>query len=960
MNKLWLALASFTLMLSCNVQVDLPEYYHAPFLQTDLSSMDSVLLDMNANDKIGQLLFYMPDSETDEQSLYTLAERGQFTGIQLSARLLPDYLRILRHLQELSSIPLLNATSENVSLNNQFAELLPYPTATTITARGEDTTRAYLEEKFLREARHLGINLCFNPFMGPLGAEMPVYSRQFYDHLPEQQQVAGQQKIQQFQDTGLMIAADAFRDFYYIENDSTHYVDSLLLPMRQLVESGLSGLVIDPMVFQQDSLETLPPQFLRRYLKEKLDFDGLIMAQWDTEVPFELLAYAGVDIFMVKDSVAERHAHIRQYVENETFTERELNLRVRKVLLAKQWLGERAMPESTWALANMQDKKDEFWLKQLHEESITLLQNPDVLPFSDTYKQNFRLLRVGNEELWQFQYYFSKYASFSESVARRDSAGALKPLRAERFRRARLIVHLEDEQLQAQRDTAFIQSVNAMAAKTPTVVINYGSPHELADFDSTVAIVQLYEHNKTTEALSAQLLFGAFAPSGQLPLAVKDRWVFGAGIQDIAVHRLKFTEPEEVGMAPYRLVALDALARKAIREGATPGCQVLVAKNGKIVYSKTFGTHDIDKKQLVQKNDLYDLASITKVAATGLATMQLYDQGKIKLKQRLQQHLPLDKTSPIRNLNLQQLLTHQSGLQSNMPIAPYIMYKDTSDARCNDYFCRMPDATHQVAVADSFYLDQRWQDSIWQEVFTLQPRRNKRYLYSDVNFNLLQKVIETKTGQALNDYLNLKFYYPLNLRHCTYQPLKNHKAEDIVPTAKDEYWRKQLLRGYVHDESAALLGGVGGNAGLFSNAEDLAVLFQMLLNGGSYGGKQYVSPETVRLFTSEHGRSGRGLGFDVQGSGTRSCSRYASAATYGHTGFTGTCVWVDPKEDLIFIFLSNRINPSVKNRKLFRESIRRKMHDVVYEALDSFKGTPASELDEPIVLEANAGNSSGE
>ena len=241
---------------------------------------------------------------------------------------------------------------------------------------------------------------------------------------------------------------------------------------------------------------------------------------------------------------------------------------------------------------------------------------------------------------------------------------------------------------------------------------------------------------------------------------------------------------------------------------------------------------------------------------------------------------------------------------------------------------------------------------MWQKIYQMRPFNNKRYRYSDVNFNLLQKIVEAKSNITIDEYVKLNFYYPLNLEHITYKPLEVFDVNEIVPTAQDA-WRKQLLQGYVHDESAALLGGVGGNAGLFANSEDLAVIFQMLLNGGSYGGKEFLKPETIRKFTSQQAGSLRGLGFDVQTlSGTRSCSTKASASTFGHTGFTGTCVWVDPETELIYIFLSNRIHPNVNNRTLFNEGTRTRIQSLVYDALDTYPANNNKKA-EPEIMRAD-------
>ena len=262
---------------------------------------------------------------------------------------------------------------------------------------------------------------------------------------------------------------------------------------------------------------------------------------------------------------------------------------------------------------------------------------------------------------------------------------------------------------------------------------------------------------------------------------------------------------------------------------------------------------------------------------------------------------------------------------------------------CNQYFCTELKEEYNIQIANQMYFNRNWVDSLWNNVESLTPKRRGRFRYSDVNFNLIQRFVEQKTNQPLNDYLENNFYKSLNLRRTAYRPLERFDATHIAPTEKDDRWRKQLLRGHVHDESASLLGGVAGSSGLFSNANDLGVLFQMLLNGGDYGEQKYVKESTIQKFTTANYGNHRGLGFVVKGRrGANSLSSSASRKTYGHSGFTGTCVWVDPDNDLIYVFLSNRIHPNKANTKLYRNQVRRRIHDVIYKALDTYEPEKSS------------------
>lgn len=277
-------------------------------------------------------------------------------------------------------------------------------------------------------------------------------------------------------------------------------------------------------------------------------------------------------------------------------------------------------------------------------------------------------------------------------------------------------------------------------------------------------------------------------------------------------------------------------------------------------------------------------------------------------------------------------------LQANMPIARYYNNKDSIVDDCNQFFCKNENDEYSIKIVDEMFFNRKWVDSIWFTIDHLKVKRRGRYKYSDVNFNLIQRVLEKKTNQPLDEFLENNFYKSLNLRRTAYRPLEKFKSKHIVPTEKDNRWRGKLLRGYVHDESASLLGGVAGNAGLFSNTNDLGIMFQMMLNGGVYGEQRYLDQKTIKQFTSANYGNHRGLGFAVKGRrGANSISSSATKRTYGHTGFSGTCVWVDPENELIFIFLSNRIHPRKANTKLYRNQVRRRIHDVIYKSLDTYK-----------------------
>jgi CubicO group peptidase (beta-lactamase class C family) len=386
-------------------------------------------------------------------------------------------------------------------------------------------------------------------------------------------------------------------------------------------------------------------------------------------------------------------------------------------------------------------------------------------------------------------------------------------------------------------------------------------------------------------------------------------------------------------------VGIDAIVHTAIDKKAFPACQVVVAYRGDVLYSKAFGHHTYAKEApAVRKDDLYDLASLTKVSATTLMAMHLHHKGILDLHKPIGRYLDLPDRSRMAGIPVSRLLTHQSGLRANFPIVSYVRSKKKTKVDCRSIYCDQEKDDFSIAITDKLFFSEKHRAILEDKIRHYDPRYGKRYRYSDLNFFLLQKILENLSGQSLDQWVDEHLRGELGLRNLTFRPNERFPLSRLVPTEKDKKWRKQLVHGYVHDEAASLFGGVSGHAGLFANAEDLAALFQLVLNEGTYGRSTLFGPPTARLFSEPYGNSHRGLGFDKPSfANTSSRSSRISEQGFGHTGFTGTCVWVDPEKELVFVFLSNRIHPDKKNRKLQELRIRKRIHDVVYQALGSLE-----------------------
>ncbi|UOE49767.1 serine hydrolase [Mucilaginibacter sp. SMC90] len=487
-----------------------------------------------------------------------------------------------------------------------------------------------------------------------------------------------------------------------------------------------------------------------------------------------------------------------------------------------------------------------------------------------------------------------------------------------------VIVQVNDADLNNQDLVDFI-STNQKSKNV--IVAAFGNGSMLSKLDVVTAPVIWTERLSAVSAMySAEAIFGGVGISQKLTKNYSAVYKTGMGfITDKT--RLQYTVPEEAGINAANLQGIDKIAQEAIREHATPGCVVLVAKDGKVIFNKAYGYHTYDNVMPDKLTDIFDLASMTKVSATTMEAMQLTDQGKLSLEKTLGDYIPLARKSNKNDIQIREVLLHQAGLipdiQSFEKVKPADHSTDSS-------------AAYPTKVSDHYYLRKDYyKDVMFPEMLSSPLKTRGQYVYSDVSMLFMQEVVENITAVPLNTYVQQHFYTPLGMQTAGFLPLYRFTPDRIIPTENDKEYRMSLLDGYVHDPTSALLGGVAGHAGLFASANDVAILYQMVLNRGSYGGTQYFKPEVVDLFTSKQSPvSRRGLGFDRWDpiADRHYPSKLASDQTYGHTGFTGTCIWVDPKYNLVYIFLSNRVNPSVGS-KLGSLNIRPRIQDVVYEAI---------------------------
>ncbi|WP_411274806.1 serine hydrolase domain-containing protein [Daejeonella sp.] len=477
-------------------------------------------------------------------------------------------------------------------------------------------------------------------------------------------------------------------------------------------------------------------------------------------------------------------------------------------------------------------------------------------------------------------------------------------------------------------DPEIIRFITENQLRKSIIIAGFGELSSLKKLDFATGPV-IWNTATDAEAAnnSAQLIFGGIAAKGTLKQTISAKYKVGAGYSTEKT-RLRYSSPEAVGLKSADLDSIDLIAAEAIREKATPSAVVMVIKDGNVIFNKAYGSHTYEGNEKTRLSDIFDLASLTKVSATTISTMKLYEQGKISLNKTIGDYIPNARKSNKEDLQIKELLAHQSGVT---PVSFYLKLKP-------EEYSADSSKAYPVKVADNYFFKPGYFREMFWPAFLKAPLRNRgSYTYTDMNMYVMKEIVEWQSGTPIDKYVQDQFYKPLGMYTAGFSPRNRFEKEQIVPTEDEDNFRKSLLHGYVHDPGASLLGGVSGHAGLFSSANDLGILYQMMLNNGTYGGDRYFKPATVTLFTSKHSAvSRRALGFDMQDPDTTKVypSKLASPGTYGHTGFTGICVWVDPKYNLIYIFLSNRVHPKITD-KLYQLNIRSRIQDVIYKAVQN-------------------------
>lgn len=948
---------------------------------------DSVLKTMTDEEALGQLFMvaaYSNKNEAHTKEIEQLIQNNKIGGLIFFQGGPVRQAQLTNQYQALSKVPLFIAMDAEWGLGMRLDSTLNFPKQMTLGAIQDNHSVYTMGVEIGKQCQRLGVHINFAPVVDiNSNAENPVIGVRSFGEDKFNVTSKGIAYMKGMQSVRVMANAKHFPGHGDTNADSHHSLPVInrtkkeldeeeLYPFKQLIDSGVGSVIVahihvPALDNSTTKVSTLSKPIVTDLLKNELGFRGLVFTDAlnmkgvsslykPGEVDVKALL-AGNDVLLFAENVPLAIKKILKAINDKDITIEEVHARVKKILMAKYWAGlnnlKKIETENLYQDLNNQGAK--AVINNLYKQAITVVRNDaKLIPFKYLDTTSFASVSVSyNGADNVFQKTLSNYAPFDHySIDKTISDTTVIALVNKLKKYEVVVVGIHQVNSYNTKTYGITPSTKAFIQKLqeehPRVVVTvFGIPYALKYFSDTKRLICANEDNAYTHELIPQVLFGALGANGKLPVTVNTDIKINTGLSITSSNtRLRYDLPENLRMDSKTLAKIDTIVLHAIKEGAMPGCQVVVAKKGAVIYNKSFGYFTYDNKVPVTSTTLYDIASVTKVAGTLQAIMFLQERDLINLNNKISVYLPDLLGTNKEDLVIRDILLHQAGLQ---PFLPHWRKTIDSSTFSQKFYRTIKSDSFPNMVIPGLYSVAGMEDSLWkwtvQSEMMPHPKHGRKvlpynYVYSDLGFYIMKRLAESLLDQPLEDFLKQNFYDPMCLQNFYYNPLENGvDASRITPTEQDKYFRKALVLGTVHDPGAALLGGVGGHAGIFSNAEDLATLMQMNLQMGFYGDYRFLLPETVKLFSQQQtSRNRRGLGWDKpQQSSGGPCSYLVSASTYGHTGFTGTCAWVDPDQELVYIFLSNRVYPDANNTRLIRDGIRTQIQTVIYKSILNFR-----------------------
>ena len=936
--------------------------------QAQESWVDSTYTSLTLEEKIGQLFMVMAFSEQGEKHFDKISKNileDNIGGVIFSLGGPHGQTEWLNKFQKKSKVPLLIGMDAEWGVAMRLDSVQAFPWNMTLGAIQNDVLVKDIGHRIGEQAKRLGIHINFAPSVDiNTNPKNPIIGNRSFGE--DKQNVArkGIAFMQGMHEAGILSSAKHFPGHGDTATDSHLGLPSInfsmerieeveLYPFKEIINAGVSSVMVahlDIPAIDAGIPSSLSQKTVQTLLQDSLQFKGLVITDAlnmkgasgiSPKYGIDVSAFlAGNDILLIPNDVSVAIKKMKRAFKAKKLTEQRLAHSVKKILKAKYLVGLNNNKEisSEFLSDNLNTNKDDYLIAKSMQAAITVVQNKNnVLPLEKTTTYGY--LKLGDDTGLDFRNSLSKEIKLhrvNESLSNSEIISNLKDYE-------KIIIGFHRSNDNPWKASSFskkeIQLISELV-KSHTIILDvFVKPYALSKINTLEGIdglVVSYQNNIPAQIASADILLGDRKATGKLPVSISSSFPVGMGIELNGPTKIGKGTPESVGIDSNLLNRIDDLALIAIDSLMTPGMQILVARHGKVVFNKSYGFHTYEKKKPVTNTDLYDLASLTKVLATLPLVMKEVDQGKLTLETRLGDLNEEWEQSNKADISIQDMLSHYARLTPWIPFYKETLKKGSSKLN-KKFYRKRKSKRFSIPVADHFYGKIDLPELISNQILESELRDSLMYKYSDLPYFFMKDLFENRYNESLEVLARDSFYLPLGLNRTTFNPNKNTPNQTIIPSEIDSYYRNQELKGEVHDMAAAMLGGVGGHAGLFSNASEVAVLMQLFLNKGTYAGKRYFSAETFDQFNQclycDQGNR-RGVGFDkpqLEGSGsTCGC---VPKSSFGHSGFTGTYAWADPENELIYIFLSNRTYPTMDNNLLLKHDIRTRIQQYIYDSI---------------------------
>jgi len=949
-----------------------------PYLQEESRWADSIFYTMSPEERIAQLIMIPVYSNRDKKyqdSIDQLVKEYQVGGLIFFQGGPVRQANLTNRLQTGSKIPMMVGIDAEWGLGMRLDSTIRFPYQMALGGIEDESLIYEMGKEIARQCKRLGVQINFAPAVDiNTNPHNPVIGFRSFGDDKYRVAALGSAYMKGMQDQRILASAKHFPGHGDTHVDSHFGLPQLdfsekrleeieLYPFKELMKQGLGSVMVAhmsiPVLDSTPNLaSTLSEPIVTGLLKEEMGYEGLIFTDalkmqavagyYPPGVVDVKALWAGNDVMLNTMDVEATIREVKLAIERREISQEEIDRRVRKVLRAKEWMGlDQWKPVKTEHLVEDLNLGSARYLnQQLVESSITLLRNKEnVLPVRDLAAEKIAFLAIGATEETSFQQALSRYVEADQFYLSKEAdIGEIDSLVKELKSYTKVIAGIHGLSLGASVRNFGITAemrffLKQLIREVPAFVALFGNVYSLNEFDNisdAEALLVAYQENELTQDIAAQIIFGGKGAQGKLPVTVSPEFRAGEGLKSEGGLRLGYGSPEEVDINSERLAKIDSLVQLAIDEEAIPGAQVLVAKDGNIIYRKSFGFHTYDHLIPVRNIDLYDLASVTKISTALAAFMKLKGEGKFDENNTLGTYLPIARGTNKENLIYSDILTHQAGLQA------WISFWQATKRKNGSFrwftMKHKSSRRYPTKVAENIFIHRNYSNKIYKKIMKSPIDPDQGYVYSDLSFILAPKVVENITGEDFETYLYEKIYDHLGASTLTFNPYAKYRLDRIVPTEYDADFRNQLIYGTVHDEGAAMLGGVSGHAGLFGNANDVAKLMQMYLNDGRYADEVLIQGNVVSQYSRcvHCPENYRAMGFDRPsrpGDPNGNTAASAPITSFGHTGFTGTYAWIDPENHLVYVFLSNRVNPTRENSKLYRLNTRTEVMEAIYQAM---------------------------